>query len=290
MFSMQRILLPVDFSERAYGAARYAEALAERYGGEVTMVHVIPAPHYEFGALEAGGSMVGELYASRKKVLEQQCAKFLTQELPQLKARRVVLEGDPAREIVRYAHDEGFNLIVMPTHGYGPFRRFILGSTTSKVLHDTDIPVWTGVHLEEAPSSQMIQFQTVLAALDLSEQSEKVLRWAGEFAKSQNAQLVAVHVTPSIEGQAGEYFDPDWRLHLTRQATEAINELQQKAGTSADVKVEAGEAHTVVCDLARTLGAELLVIGRGSATGVFGRLRTHAYSIVRQSPCPVVSV
>jgi hypothetical protein len=32
------------------------------------------------------------------------------------------------------------------------------------------------------------------------------------------------------------------------------------------------------------------VIGRGSAAGVFGRLRANAYSIIRQGRCPVVSV
>jgi len=46
----------------------------------------------------------------------------------------------------------------------------------------------------------------------------------------------------------------------------------------------------VVCELAKRLPAELLVIGRGSAAGVFGRLRTNAYAIIRESPCAVVSV
>jgi hypothetical protein len=32
------------------------------------------------------------------------------------------------------------------------------------------------------------------------------------------------------------------------------------------------------------------VIGRGSAAGVYGRLRANAYTLIRQSPCPVVSV
>jgi nucleotide-binding universal stress UspA family protein len=46
----------------------------------------------------------------------------------------------------------------------------------------------------------------------------------------------------------------------------------------------------VVCTAAERLGADVLVVGRGSAAGMFGRLRTNAYSIIRQSPCPVVSV
>jgi len=45
---------------------------------------------------------------------------------------------------------------MMPTHGLGGFRRFLLGSVTAKVLHDADCPVWTGVHLERAPHSKQL--------------------------------------------------------------------------------------------------------------------------------------
>jgi nucleotide-binding universal stress UspA family protein len=54
--------------------------------------------------------------------------------------------------------------------------------------------------------------------------------------------------------------------------------------------VEGGDAPHVVCGAAESRQADLLVIGRGSAAGMFGRLRTSAYAIIRQSPCPVVSV
>ena len=37
-------------------------------------------------------------------------------------------------------------------------------------------------------------------------------------------------------------------------------------------------------------GADLIVIGRGSAQAALGRLRTHVYGVVQQSPCPVLSV
>ena len=46
----------------------------------------------------------------------------------------------------------------------------------------------------------------------------------------------------------------------------------------------------IILDYSKKMNADLLVIGRGSAAGMFGRLRTNAYAIIRQSPCPVVSV
>ena len=148
MKSLTKILLPVDFSERSLGAARYAKTLADHFHSELTLLHVLTPPHYEFGALEIGGSMLTELYTNRAAQVEKELETFLAGELEGTEAKRVVVEGDPARQIVEYAHEEGVGLIVMPTHGYGPFRQFILGSITAKVLHDADCPVWTGVHLE----------------------------------------------------------------------------------------------------------------------------------------------
>lgn len=290
MFALSKILLPVDFSQRAVGAARYAEALAAQFGAQITMLHVIPPPHYEFASMEAGSTALAELYLNRKAVIEEESRTFLTAELPGFAPQRVLLEGDPAREIVKMAADDGFSLILMPTHGYGPFRRFVLGSVAAKVLHDADCPVWTGVHLEEAPPVEAIRFATVVVAVDLGPQSEKALAWAAQFAQSAKARLVIAHATPSLEGRTGEYFDPDWRLYLRKQAQERIAELQQKAGTSADLVIEAGDAPHVVEAAARSCNADVVVIGRGSASGVFGRLRANAYSIIRQSPCPVVSV
>src|SRR5262249_53309636 len=158
MRSLAKILLPVDFSERSLGAARYAKNLATQFDSELTLLHVLTPPHYEFGALEIGGSMLSELYVNRAAQVEKELASYLVEELAGLNVRRVVLEGDPAREIVEFAHSEQAGLVVMPTHGYGPFRQFILGSITAKVLHDADCPVWTGVHLEEAPSVEQMSF------------------------------------------------------------------------------------------------------------------------------------
>lgn len=290
MLSLAKILVPVDFSARSAGAAHYAEALAAQFGSELILLHVLPPPHYEFSALEVGGSVLNELFATRSAQVRQELDNFLREELGRLTVRRVILEGDPARKIVEFAHNERVNLIVMPTHGYGPFRRFILGSVTAKVLHDADCPVWTGVHLEEAPPASAITIRHVLAALDLGPQSQKVLEWASWLARAFDARFSVVHATPSIEVKAGEYFDPEWRQHLVGEARREIARLQQQAGSSAEVIIEAGDAPRVVAGVADRIKASVLVIGRGSATGIFGRLRTNAYAIIRQSPCPVASV
>ena len=66
--------------------------------------------------------------------------------------------------------------------------------------------------------------------------------------------------------------------------------MQSLVHAEADVVIEAGEPAKAICAAAARVQADALVIGRGSAAGLFGRLRTNAYAIIRQAPCPVVSV
>ena len=290
MPSLARILLPVDFSGRSRGAARYAYALGTRFRSEVTLLHVVPPPHYELSALEVGGSVLNELYAARSRQLRKDLEAHLVEELKDLRVARVLLEGDPARRLVEYAHAERMDLILMPTHGYGPFRRFILGSVTAKVLHDADCPVMTGVHLEAAPPTDAIAFHRLLVAVDLGPGSARVLEWASWLSSAVGARLTLIHVTPSLEALSGEYFDPEWRQRLAEEARQQIATVAEQVGAAPEVLIDNGDAPGVICAAARNLSADLLVIGRGTAAGMFGRLRTNAYAIIRQAPCPVVSV
>jgi nucleotide-binding universal stress UspA family protein len=287
----RNILLPIDFSERSAGAARYAKALAAQFGSELTILHVLTPLQYEYGALEIGGSMLSELYRSRSEQATRELAAFLADELSGPQVHRMVFEGDPAAKIVELAHrapDQ--TVIIMPTHGYGPFRRFILGSTTAKVLHDADCPVWTGVHLEEAPSLASIPFRSILCAVDLGPQSSKTLCWASRLAQEFGSQLHLVHATGASPDAQGDDPAAAWQASVAKAAEDELLRLQKFVGMEAASTVEAGEAAKVICATAGRVHADLLVIGRGSAAGVFGRLRTNAYAIIRESPCPVVSV
>ena len=66
--------------------------------------------------------------------------------------------------------------------------------------------------------------------------------------------------------------------------------LEAFVHADAEPLIETGDPPAMICSAAGRLSADVLVIGRGSAAGVFGRLRANAYGIIRQSPCPVVSV
>jgi nucleotide-binding universal stress UspA family protein len=290
MIPLSKILLPVDFSERCLGAARYAASLASHFQAEIDLLHVVEPLRYDFGELEFAGAVANDVMQSRMAQARQQVEAFLADELAGVRVSRVLLDGDPARRIVGFAHDQQVGLIAMPTHGYGPFRRFILGSVTAKVLHDADCPVLTGVHLEDAQAFPAIAFRTIVCAVDLGPQSRKTLSWASQMAAEFGARLVLAHAIPCIEARPGEYFDTGLADEVSKGAREELDVLQQEMQAAAETVVEGGDPPHAICRVAADRHADLLVIGRGSAAGLFGRLRTNAYAIIRQSPCPVVSV
>jgi nucleotide-binding universal stress UspA family protein len=232
--------------------------------------------------------MLVDVYRSRTAQAERDLNAFESEVLAGLNVRRVLLHGDPASKIVEFARAESVNLIAMPTHGYGTFRRFILGSNTAKVLHDADCPVWTGVHIEEARPIAA-PFSKILCAVDLGPQSARALGWASWLRKEFQGHLTLIH---AIAGHPESLDEPDlsWRSGIREVAEEELLRLQREIGAEADLVLEAGEAARVICSAAARLGAGTVIIGRGSAAGDFGRLRTNSYAIIRQSPCPVVSV
>ncbi len=291
MFRVAKILFPVDFSPRSKRAAHYAGMLACRFRSELTLLHVMPPfDGYPIYAMEAA---VGSLdpMGPLGDELTQQLDQFANDQFPRLQTTRLVLEGDPAARIVETAASGHADLIVMPTHGYGRFRRFILGSVTAKVLHDADCPVFTGTHLEEENGADAGLFQNILCAIDLGPQSQSVLKWGAAMAAELHAKLHVVHALPALEAGQARYFDQDWRIDLERSECVDLEKLVAEAGLKkANVLLNNGEVSRVVCNAAKATGADLVVIGRHAGAGIFGRLRQHAYAIVRESPCPVVSV
>jgi nucleotide-binding universal stress UspA family protein len=279
----------VDFSDRSAAAVALARLIARQYGAQVTVMHVVAPLYPPAGSMDAGTVALTELYETRKQEAQRLAAEFMREHLAGIPSHWVIRSGDPAANIIEYAQSEKIRLIVMPTHGYGPFRRFLLGSVAAKVLHDAPCPVLTGAHLEEAPSP-IERFGTIMTAVDLGPDSERILRWAAQFAKDHGARVAVVHATPSLEGHTGEYFDPQWRTQLIRQAEKGIRELMNKAGATGGIYAESGDVSRIVADGARKIAADLVVIGRHGEEGILGRLKAHGYAIIRHAPCAVMSV
>jgi nucleotide-binding universal stress UspA family protein len=287
MPSFKHILFPIDFSPQTCSIAPHVACMAKRSGARVTMLHVaeLPAAAYPGFPLEAMAIDFQEMLQDRKDRVDS----FLRTEFENVAATRLMLEGDPAFVIADYAAKERVDLIMMPTHGYGPFRRFILGSVTAKVLHDVKCPVWTSAHVPEAPAGSA-GYRNLLCAVDLTPKSLPLLRWSCGFARELGATLKLVHAVPAEVRLGVDMEGEDWRAFLFDMARAEIAKLQQEAGTRFELILAGGNVEHVVRGAAEESHADLVVVGRGVMQEKLGRMRTHVYSIIREAPCPVMSV
>jgi nucleotide-binding universal stress UspA family protein len=288
MLPMKHILFPVDFSEQTQAAAPHVAAMAKRFGAEVTLIGVIQ-PFWEpvGGLLVPAGAPMLDLAAVERN-LDTRLRTAFTEEFAGVVVHHNAQLGDPAQSIIQLARSEGVDLIMMPTHGYGPFRALLLGSVAAKVLHDAECPVWTAAHL--ASQRAQAECRTILCAVDASPKSVPVVEWASQFAAASGASLRLVHVVPGVEGWPERQMDREFQGFLQKSAREGIEKQLQSLEARPPLCVVLGNVAEAIRDEALRRDADLVVIGRGVLDETLGRLRTHAHAIIRQSPCPVLSV
>ena len=132
---IDRIFVAYDFSEPAGEAVRYGEALADLYGADLSLVHVVQElmvpMEYEVEVPDVGRAAVKER------------AESALQEVSDREHRVLVRTGNPGRRIVELAEDHDADLLVIATHGRTGLRRVLLGSVAEQVIRQAPCPVFT---------------------------------------------------------------------------------------------------------------------------------------------------
>jgi nucleotide-binding universal stress UspA family protein len=251
--------------------APYVKRAAAICGARVTLAHVFDLTGHN--GFELYVRPLVEIEEEHRGLARERLDSFLTSEFPVAECPRVLLSGDVASEIAKFANTGGFDMIVMPTHA-GRFRRMLLGSTTAKVLNDADCPVLTTLHAAGSVPRPM-EHREWLCAIDLGANSERTLRYASRAAAAARARLTLIHVIPgcdpSLPGQPDQGKQGD--SIEEREALRRIDELQRTIGCKVPVRIAVGPVKEVLLEEARRSDADALVIGRSSESSVGGRLR-----------------
>jgi nucleotide-binding universal stress UspA family protein len=286
--NIKHILVPVDFSEAGVTAAVHARQLARLTGAGVTLLHVNRADEQ----IDRDGirSYFNERDWSSNSRTGAEVAERLDAIFDGFEVRRLVVPGDAADRIGEYVQAAGVDMVIMPTRGLGPVRRFLLGSVTAKVLHDVDCPVWTVLQEPRVQHSEdEAEIRHIVCAIDLGPASAGIIRWSADLAKKFNASLTVVHVNAQLEPVVGVVHDAEYSAHVAGIVRREISDLISNIGVKATIRLAGGEPAKAVSSVAAELGADVLVIGRPVANRFMGRLRTHSYAIIRQS-ASVISV
>lgn len=286
MLPFRRILLPVDYSEPCRAVVPYALDMLRHFRAELTLVHAY-AP--SSAAVLAGTerelmdpSLSAQLYAAEQERL----CEYGREMFPGMHAEVFVKLGEPGNVICSAAQHQEPDLIMLATRGHGPVRRFLLGSVTAKVLHDSTAVVWTGVGSALVTRAPDVPYRRMICALDESPEAEAVLKGAVAVALSYGAELSLLHV---IQAQIGPEANA-YRTELLDAEQARLRDLKAKLGIDVPATIAEGTVAEALQNEVLQCRADLVIAGRGRYQGALSRAWSHLYSLVRESPCPVLSI
>src|SRR5262245_24010247 len=195
--SLHSILSPVDFSEQSRQALRWAAAFAARFRSGLTVVSVVDPLLAEVARIRWHQDLVR---AGTEPALREFVAATWP-DGPGLSQQMVFTTpvGDPAATILGTATTAGADLIVMGTRGLGGLQKWLLGSTTERVLRRTRVPVLAVPLANEshaAPEAGMVS--RILAATDFSESSVVAAKTAAQLARVFAATLTLSHIVEPV--------------------------------------------------------------------------------------------
>jgi nucleotide-binding universal stress UspA family protein len=142
LLPIKKIISPTDFSEISDIGLKAAVELAECFSAKLLVVHVVTPLSAAATSAAPAAHYLPEVMETIRNNAENALENLMKTKVPDtLKSKSVLLEGNPADEIKKYAKEESADLIVIATHGQSGWRRFMFGSVTEKVMRLAKLPV-----------------------------------------------------------------------------------------------------------------------------------------------------
>jgi nucleotide-binding universal stress UspA family protein len=296
MLQLPNLLCPIDFSENSRHALSHAVTIGRWYGSRITALHVVePGLTINPPILFADAARVTSRRASREE-LEACVREWLAPAASaNLDADVVIMEGNPARAILECARTLGADLVVLGTHGRSGFERFMLGSTTEKVLRKAGCPVLTVP--PPAAATSRLPLRRLLCAVDFSDSSLAGLTFAFSLAQESNARLTLLHVFewPSDEASARRIletseFHQRWEME-TRQRLAALIADDVRNWCEPRARLAFGKAYQQILSVAEAEEVDLIVMGvHGRSALDLMLFGSTTNGVIRQATCPVLTL
>ncbi|QJW91239.1 universal stress protein [Spirosoma taeanense] len=173
--TLQRILVPVDFSESSLNALTTAVAISQRQGAELQLLHVLDADTHAFSGGEPASDALTELVQAQTKKIEELASR--TADEHQITCYGGCRVGSVSSEIATAAHIADADLIVLGTHGTSGIRAFHIGTEAYQVIKTAGCPVLTVPAHKSWPLFEHILFpiRPVPNALEKYEFARKII-------------------------------------------------------------------------------------------------------------------
>lgn len=143
MIKIKRILFPTDFSEPAREAQKYAMAMADEFGSQLHLLHVVPLlipfPDASAPFVVPEGEMQAQVDAAENRLIGELDPEWV-------KKHDVVttaIMGVAIDEISRYVNENQIDLLVLGTHGHTGLVHLFMGSVAENLVRTANCAVLT---------------------------------------------------------------------------------------------------------------------------------------------------
>jgi nucleotide-binding universal stress UspA family protein len=271
--SVNRILVPTDFSADAALALKRAITVAELYGSSICLLHVItPATHAGLAGLVPGA--LSEMHTACEIAIEDLASSVGEQNL---ECTCLVREGALDEQVRAVIAESSIDLLVMATKAGTALHGYALGSTAERILRKTVIPVITVGTCRSLRDWAPTGPRHILYATDLSDVSFRSLAYARSVRQRFSAKLTVAHVLP--------------RDAKPERVQNVQDQLQRLTRDDEEVPVLLGTVGPAICSASIRMGVDLVAVGveKHLALGEF--LFGHTLlEIMAGAPCPVLTI
>ena len=252
---MKKIIVPIDFSEHSEYALEAAANLAQKYGSELLVLHMLELSN---AILTVDSSALNEEAVFYLKLAEQKFNTFLDKPyLENLNVTPIVKHFKVWSEVNDVANEHDANLIVMGSHGVSGVKEVLVGSNTEKVVRHADIPVLVIKH-----NPILFDFENGVFACDFSDDAVAPYLKARTTFEKFGATMHLVYVN-----------SPDGSFRSSSEIDKLVSEFLRKAdgdlenlpnvNVVSDYSIEKG-----ILNFANVIGADVIAVATHGRKGL----------------------
>ncbi|MEO1032308.1 universal stress protein [Winogradskyella sp.] len=252
---MKKIIVPIDFSEHSEFALEAAANLAQKYGSELIVLHMLELSN---AILIADENSINEEAVFYLKLAEQKFEAFLDKPyLDGIKITPIVKHFKVWSEVNEVANKHDANLIVMGSHGASGVKEVLVGSNTEKVVRHADVPVLVIKH-----NPILLDFENGVFASDFSEEAITPYLNARITFKKLGAKMHLVYVN-APDGNFKSSTEIDKLVSLFLKKADGDLDNLDNVNVVSDYSIEKG-----ILNFANTIGADLIAVATHGRKGL----------------------
>ena len=200
--NVQKILVPIDFSDYSVNACRYAIGLAERLNAEIKLLHVYYNPiinsmpltdtyYYQVNMDE----IIREIEVRAKENMESfyndLMEKIERDNIEGVKIDYELISGIASDEIISKSEEYQPEVIIIGTRGQGERENDLIGSVTAKIIENAQRPVLV---IPEDSIYQGIATINIMYTTDFDESDYKAIKKLMSIVAPFDIRLYCVHI------------------------------------------------------------------------------------------------